>query len=142
MIYQRNLLRCSLTLTVVAIACAAAQRSSPEIRSQAVTVSAARADRNVIPRLEIRPEETPTAYDVITHSRPYWLFTHGGSARGQQQEAPQVLVGEVWFGTAEALRDIPAERIEELRYLNSVDATTRFGTGHATGVIIVILRHS
>ena len=142
MIYQ-NLLRCSLTLTVGAIACAAMQRSSPQIASQAATVSAARADRNVITRLEIRPTETPSAYDVVSRLRPYWLFAHGGSAHGQQHdEAPHVLVGEVWFGTAASLRDIAAETVEELRYLNPADATTRFGTGHTTGVIVVVLRHS
>ena len=143
MIYQRKLVRCSLTLTVGAIACAATQRSSPQIESQGVTASAVRADRNVVTRSEIRPTETRSAYDVVARLRPHWLVGHGPSVHGQSyQEGPRVLMGEVWLGTAASLRDIAAETIEELRYLDAIEATTRFGTGHTTGVIVVTLRHS
>jgi hypothetical protein len=35
------------------------------------------------------------------------------------------------------LSTIPATRVREIRYINASDATTRWGTGHASGVILV-----
>jgi hypothetical protein len=35
------------------------------------------------------------------------------------------------------LSTIPANRVREIRYINAADATTRWGTGHASGVILV-----
>jgi len=32
---------------------------------------------------------------------------------------------------------IPAERIQDIRFINARDATTRWGTGHDSGVILV-----
>jgi len=32
---------------------------------------------------------------------------------------------------------IPAERVREIRFINARDATTRWGTGHDSGVILV-----
>jgi hypothetical protein len=37
----------------------------------------------------------------------------------------------------EALRDISVEQIRELRFIDAKDATTRYGTGHTSGVIEV-----
>jgi hypothetical protein len=35
------------------------------------------------------------------------------------------------------LSTVPSGRIKEIRYLSAQDATTRWGTGHASGVILV-----
>ena len=140
MLYFRDLLRVSLmTLTLGSIACVATEGSSSEIADGGVAATGPRVNRNLVTRSEIRPAEMRSAYDVVTHLRPHWLFRHGVSGH---EEGPLVLVGEVWFGTAASLRDISAETIEEIRYLDARDATTRFGSGHTTGVIVVTLRRS
>jgi hypothetical protein len=46
-------------------------------------------------------------------------------------------VDGIRFGTAESLQRVRVIEVEFVRYLNARDATTRYGTGHAGGVIAV-----
>jgi hypothetical protein len=55
-------------------------------------------------------------------------------------ETPTVYVDGVRYGDCEALKTIQAIDVGELRYLNGIDATTRFGTGNGSGAILVLLR--
>jgi hypothetical protein len=48
----------------------------------------------------------------------------------------------VRLGTVDVLRRIDAALVEEVRYVNAKDATTRYGTGHAGPVIEVISKSS
>ena len=36
-----------------------------------------------------------------------------------------------------ALRNVPAEQVERIEFLSAADATMRYGTGHASGAILV-----
>jgi hypothetical protein len=44
------------------------------------------------------------------------------------------------MGGVEWLSTIPTLSVAEARLLSAADATTRWGTGHATGVILVVTR--
>jgi len=100
----------------------------------------ARADRNVITRAEIVPIEMLSAYDVVTTLRRQWLFGRGAlTAADGRSEAPRVYVESVLVGSCEALKDIAASAVDELRFLDTREAITRFGTGH-TGAILLTLR--
>jgi hypothetical protein len=35
------------------------------------------------------------------------------------------------------MANIPASRVKEIRFINARDATTRWGTGYGSGVILV-----
>ena len=91
---------------------------------------------------EARETSANDAYQVVQLLRPMWLRprsapsltnTGGGYARIYVDNVP--LAG----GTRE-LRTVPAGDIQEIRYISPADATTRFGTGHAGGVIMVLTR--
>ena len=108
-------------------------------------------DRDVIIQAEIqdRARDAKTAYDVVTRLRPHFLRERSsGTAPGpvasryqtpQAERQPvQVYVnGGKTSAPNISLREINASSIIEIVYLNSADATTRFGTGHNNGAILV-----
>jgi len=90
------------------------------------------ADRIVAAELEAVPQLS--AYEAIQRLRPRWLVTRSGGM-------PQVHVnGNIQMGGVEALRTVRAADIQEIRYLNAADATTRFGTNYVSGAILVTTR--
>jgi hypothetical protein len=48
-----------------------------------------------------------------------------------------VYMDDVRLGEPSSMVNIPASRIREIRFMNARDATTRWGTGHSSGVILV-----
>jgi hypothetical protein len=76
------------------------------------------------------------AYDAIRYLRPQWLRRR---ARGAAAD-PVVFAGEIRIGDLERLLTVPLQDVGELRFINSRDATTRWGTGYRGGVIQVIWR--
>lgn len=83
---------------------------------------------------ELEPLQQLDGYDAVRRLRPMWLRARGGAA-------PQVIVdGNRAAGGLEALRSMRASEIQEMRYLSSSDATTRFGTGFDGGAILVTTR--
>jgi len=99
-------------------------------------------ERDLITREEIR-ERVPAARDalqVIQQLRPHFLRerTTGSMAAGSQREPVQVYIDGVLSATrTAALREVRAELIIEIKYLSSTDATSRYGTGHMNGAILV-----
>jgi hypothetical protein len=51
---------------------------------------------------------------------------------------PAVYAQHMWLGRLSALADMRMEAIQEIRYISPIDATTRWGIGHTSGVIEVI----
>ena len=52
----------------------------------------------------------------------------------------RVYLDDLFYGEIESLYNIPSNSIERIEYLGSLDATTRYGTGHMGGVIRVTTR--
>lgn len=72
-----------------------------------------------------------SAYEAVQRLRPRWLVTRTGAA-------PQVHVdGNIQMGGVESLRTLRVADVQEMRFLNAADATTRFGTNYVSGVILV-----
>ena len=44
------------------------------------------------------------------------------------------------LGGLDALHELPSASVRKIRTLDARDATTRFGTGHSAGAIIVLTR--
>ncbi len=82
---------------------------------------------------EIASVSVATAYDAVARLRPGYLRPTGGQSR-------VVYMNTHVVGGVEALRDIPAFRVREIRYLSPREATDRLGSGHEGGVIIVTTR--
>jgi hypothetical protein len=78
-------------------------------------------------------------YDALMRLRPMWLQQRGPTtALGPTPLV--VYVDNIRAGTVEFLHNIPVETVREVQYINAGDATTRWGTGVAGGVILVISR--
>ncbi len=92
--------------------------------------------RNVITSEELEPFQQLTALDVIQQLRPRWLQARGAmNLRDSGQVYPRISVDGMPRGEIDQLRTISGHLIREIRFLNSADATTRFGTGYAAGLI-------
>ena len=111
-----------------------------------------RYERDLITRAEIqdRAPEVKSAFDVVQRLRPHFLrerstgsITSPLTAEGNRNTAAsrqpvQLYVNGAKSGIpAVSLREIPAAAVIDILYLNASDATTRFGTGHDNGAILV-----
>ncbi|HSG08784.1 MAG TPA: hypothetical protein VLA36_10535 [Longimicrobiales bacterium] len=96
---------------------------------------------SVLARDEIDVSTATNAYDLVYQARPNWLRGRGSpNLRGTGPVLPVVYVGRVRQGSVEVLRGIAISGLLELRYLDAISATTRYGDGHSGGVIEVDLR--
>lgn len=87
--------------------------------------------------------EASTAMQIIEKLRPQMLRSRGlGSPTDVTGESarPKVYVDNVAYGDVAALSNLTANQIKEIQYINSRDATTKWGTGHMGGVILVLTK--
>jgi hypothetical protein len=95
----------------------------------------------VITEQELSRVDVATAYEAVQRLRPDFLRPRGAvSIRNQRASLPVVYVAGIRQGGPETLRNVRLGDVLEIHYLNSVDATTRYGTDHVGGAIIIILR--
>jgi hypothetical protein len=92
-------------------------------------------DPNVITHEQIAPLNVANAGDAIRRLRPNWLRSRAGV-----DEEPVVYVDAARRGGIRVLSTISTELIEDVRYLSGPDATTRLGTGHRGGAILISTR--
>lgn len=91
---------------------------------------------------EIQALHVPSAYEVVEMLRPQFLRTRGAASINDPTPVPAVvyLDGFRYGDTPEALKTIDRTSVHQIEYLDSRDATTRFGTGHRGGAILVRTR--
>ncbi|MFO7261248.1 MAG: hypothetical protein DIU52_008825 [bacterium] len=98
-------------------------------------------DRNVLTAAELERVAAETAYEAIQRLRPEFLRVRGRiSLENPSASLPVVYLDDIRLGGPDALRSIRVADVYEIRYLGAADATTRYGTGHAGGVIAVVTR--
>lgn len=120
-----------LILAIVASACGSGTR---------LENSAPSSSRNVLTREQILETQAGTALDALRSLRPSWLRPRG-TATSMQPPPIMVFIDNVRSGASlERLASIDVSSVEEIRWINARDATTRWGTGVAGGVIQVITR--
>lgn len=120
----------SFVALVFVSACATLPQASDAERSES-------GDR--ITESEMSDASAVDAYGVVEQLRPQWLRARGVmSLRLGVGELPVVYVDDLRFGDILTLQTLPIIEIAEIRYVNARDATTRWGTGVAGGVIEVI----
>lgn len=79
------------------------------------------------------------ALEAVDRLRPRWLRSRT-SSRGGGQTRPVVFLNGARYGGLDALQNIQVGDVEQIRFINARDATTRFGTGVQGGVIAVETR--
>jgi outer membrane cobalamin receptor len=126
-------LAAATTLVIVVTACASGGSSNSGAR---------RGQRDVIALEEIQASDANNAYDLIRLLRPEMLRPRSGMGSTTNIPLPVVYIDGVrpGDGGVTQLQSIPRDIVREIRYINSADATTRFGTGHMAGAIMVSTR--
>lgn len=95
-------------------------------------------DRNVITAEEIASTRVSNAYEAVQRLRPEFLRSRGPvSIQNPDAGLPVVYVDGVRFGDLTQLRNIAATTVQSIEFVSASDATTRWGTGHAGGVLAV-----
>lgn len=104
----------------------------------AMTAAAApRGSANVIVESEIPASGAQNALEVIQRVRPSMLRARNGTTAENGVMDIVIYIDGVRAGERQSLTAVPAGNVREIRYINATDATTRFGTGHALGAILV-----
>lgn len=108
----------------------------------ASTGSTGSRNRNLISIEEISASQTTTAYDLIRQLRPHFLRTSGPTSINAPS-GPEIIVvylDGTRMGGPEALHGIPTTDVKAVQFLSASQATTRYGTGHTQGAIVVTTR--
>lgn len=71
------------------------------------------------------------ALEVVQYLRPQMLRPRAGAGA----QAVVLYIDDVRMNDMAGLATIPTNRVKEIRFINARDATTRWGTGHDSGVI-------
>lgn len=90
--------------------------------------------------IEASPDASDTGFALVRQLRPNWLRQRGLSSIRSTTPQVQVYVSGLRRGGPSALEDVPRTSIKEMQRLNGADASSRYGTGHESGVILVILK--
>ncbi|HSA56659.1 MAG TPA: hypothetical protein VLE53_13200 [Gemmatimonadaceae bacterium] len=142
-------MRTAALLLLIAMASACA--SGGGVSTSATAPQPARGSANLITEEEIAQGTYQTALEIVQGLRPsmtrYRATTTSatGNPSGYTDAAAAtggvvVYMDESRLGEVSTLSSIPAQRVREIRYISARDATTRWGTGHTSGVIQVITK--
>jgi len=83
--------------------------------------------------------DVATAYDAVARLRPNWLAAHGAmSSNSQVSEFATVFVDGQQYGDINALRNIPAYHVKDIRYYDITEAGAKFGLLAGTGGAIEV----
>lgn len=126
---MRKTVLCAMALMLVA--CSGGGTGTT---AQPNTQSRSRGSSDVITEAEIRASVYQNALEVVQSLRPTMIRPRGTSSSQYQVVA---YMDDVRLVDLNGLATIPSERVKEIRYINARDATTRWGTGHGSGVILV-----
>ena len=93
---------------------------------------------------EARPA-VGTAYDDVQTLRPQWLRPRDLRLTGRpddplERTTVRVYLDEVDQGEVTYLKTIPAEWVEELRFLSANAAASRFGPSAGPGIVVTLKR--
>jgi hypothetical protein len=95
---------------------------------------------NVLTAEDLQQTTENTVWDAIRRLRPQWLRTRGRtSLTGQSPDEPAVYVGGTRYGALRDLRQMQVFQVTRVRFIEPIEATTLFGTGHTGGAIMIDL---
>ena len=86
------------------------------------------------------PDGWQTGFPLVEQLRPNWPRQHGMSSMHLATPLPQVYVGGIKRGGPSTLEDVPRTPIKEIQHLRGTDASQRYGMGHESGAILVLLK--
>lgn len=143
---NRRSARSSATLAVAVAAavsgCAAASTPSPfsEARGTEAVENQQRSPNEILrSEIDSRGNTDHTAMALVRRLRPAWLLARGQkSFTDESAMFPVVYIDEIRHGWMDTLHQIPSSEVMSMQFFSPADATTRWGTGHPSGVINVV----
>jgi len=88
-----------------------------------------------IVRAELAELPEMDALQAIERLRPRWLQSRAG-------DPVQLYVDGSRRGNVRDLQSIRVNEVEQMEYMSASDATTRYGTGHAGGAVLIRSRRT
>lgn len=102
--------------------------------SQATTTPRpVRGSSDVITEAEINAGVYQNALEIVQNLRPNMMRPRAGAGA----QPVRLYLDDVRMNDLTGLATVPAGRVKEIRFINARDATTRWGTDHDSGVILV-----
>jgi len=95
-----------------------------------------RTDSTLITREQIDEHHFTNAYDAVASLHSNWLASRGTDSF-QSPSQIRVYVDNTFLGGIESLKNIDANTIRGIRYIDGIAATARWGMDHGQGVIQV-----
>jgi hypothetical protein len=138
--------RTRILITLVSVAVLGAGcASGGKAASTAVAANATRgttgASRYLVTEEELVNVGDRSAYEALQQLRPSFLHSRDTQTSRNPIPAPvDVFVDGGRTEGLDALKNIRASTVKEMRFFEPQDANTKFGTGHNGGVIAVILK--
>lgn len=129
----------SLALACTLSGCASGGAQAPAGGATAAMAKAStpRGSANVIVEAEIPASGAQNALEVIQRVRPSMLRARNGTIEETGVMDIVFYIDGVRAGDRQTITSVLATNVKEIRFLAAADATTRFGTGHALGAILV-----
>ena len=103
------------------------------------STTAPRGSRDLILLSEIESVQVTNAFELIQRLRPEMLRPRSGGGFSSTP-TPVVYLDGVRHGEIDSLNSVPRDIVREVQYISGPDATTRFGTGHTGGAILIATR--
>ncbi len=94
-------------------------------------------DRNLLTQEDFASRNEDNAYAIVRALRPAWLRGSRGASSNAEATPVVVYRDDVKMGGESELRGIARVQIREIRYLDAMAATQRYGMDHAGGAILV-----
>lgn len=93
-------------------------------------------DRNVLTQEQFASRHFSNVYEAVEEFHSPWLSTRGTDSFSSPSEV-KVYLDNTLMGGIETLKSIPIINVVYVRHYDGPSATSRWGTGHAAGVIYV-----
>lgn len=100
-----------------------------------------RGGRFALTAVEMDGKGLKTAYEAVEVLRPEWLITRGTHVLNEApQERIEVYLDNIRLGGVQSLREVSAEIVGSMHFLDAGAASVRFGAGHSHGAILVVAK--
>jgi hypothetical protein len=93
---------------------------------------------NLLTGDQLRETNVGNVYDALRRLRPQWLRSRGSASIVSPESTEAVVyVSGIRRGEPRTLQNVSLDQVQRVEFIDARDATTRFGTGHAGGAILV-----
>jgi hypothetical protein len=135
------MLKLSSGIAVALLAVSCASSGTPARSDSSAPQPAASRNRNIITETEVKESSARDAYHAVQLLRPDWLRSRG-SVSMRDPTPPQVIayVDGQRYGGVGSLEQFRVGSFKEIRFYTGSEATSRWGTGHAGGVVYLTTR--